>query len=154
MMPMVTQSLGLVDAMRIIVLVMLYILISFSILGTIIMMTHERLNEFRVLLAIGMRKVKMSGVVLLESAFLAIIGAILGFAASYPVVRYLTDHPITFKGRAAAGWESFGIDPVMPAVVDFSIFSLHTLIILLVSVLLSAYPLYKIRLLEVISPKT
>ncbi len=44
MLPMLTQSLGLIDAMRVITIVLLYILISFSILGTIIMMA-QRKNE-------------------------------------------------------------------------------------------------------------
>lgn len=153
MMPMVTQSLGLVDAMRIIVLVMLYVLISFGILGTIIMMTNERLREFKVLLAVGMQKGKMAGMLLMESVLIAIMGAVLGFLASYPVVSYMKEHPITFKGRAAAGWESFGIDPVMPTVVDVAIFILHTLIILLIAIVLSLYALNKIRHLEVVTSK-
>lgn len=151
MMPMVTQSLGLVDAMRIIVLIMLYVLISFGILGTIIMMINERLREFKVLLAIGMRKVKMGTMLLMESILIALMGAVLGFLASFPVVSYMKEHPITFRGRAAAGWESFGIDPVMPTVVDVHIFILHTLVILMVAILLSAYALNKIRRLEVVS---
>ncbi|MAT54088.1 MAG: hypothetical protein CMN32_06370 [Saprospirales bacterium] len=153
MMPMVTQSLGLVDAMRIIVLAMLYILISFGILGTIIMMTNERLRELKVLLAVGMQRWKMAVMILLESVLIAIIGAALGFAVSYPVVSYMNEHPITFRGRAAAGWESFGIDPVMPTVVDFGIFTTHSLVILLLSVLLSFYALNKIRHLQVVSAK-
>jgi putative ABC transport system permease protein len=153
MMPMVTQSIGLIDAMRIIVLAMLYLLISFSIFGTIIMMTNERLLEFKVLLAVGMRKTKMTAMVLLESILLAITGAALGFAMSYPVVFYLKEHPLTFRGKAAEGWESFGIDPVMPTVVDFSIFTLHSLVILVISVLLSIYATNKIRRLKVVSEK-
>ena len=153
MMPMVTQSLGLIDAMRIIVLIMLYLLISFGILGTIIMMTNERLREFKVLLAVGMQKGKMAAMILLESILMAIIGTILGFLVSYPVVYYLKVYPITFRGRAASGWEAFGIDPVMPTVVDPFIFTIHSLIILVVAVLLSAYALNKIRRLEVVSTK-
>ena len=153
MMPMVTQSLGLVDAMRVIVLAMLYILISFGILGTIIMMANERMKEFRVLLAVGMQRSKMAAMLLLESVLIALIGAVLGFLASYPLVTYLKAHPITFRGRAAAGWEAFGIDPVMPTVVDLSIFMLHSLVILAISVLLSVYAWNKIRRLEAVSAK-
>ncbi|MCB0595290.1 MAG: ABC transporter permease [Lewinellaceae bacterium] len=153
MMPMVTQSLGLVDAMRIIVLVMLYFLISFGILGTIIMMANERLKEFKVLLAVGMQKSKMAGMLLLESVLIALMGAALGFLVSYPAVSYLKEHPITFRGKAAAGWEAFGIDPVMPSVVDFSIFILHTLIILVIAIVLSLYALNKIRRLKVVTSK-
>ena len=91
--------------------------------------------------------------ILLESVFLAVIGATLGFLVSFPVVRYLEVYPITFKGRAAAGWESFGIDPVMPTILDMSTFVLHTIIILVLSVILSLYALNKIRHLKVVSAK-
>lgn len=153
MMPMVTQSLGLVEAMRVITIVLLYLLIGFGILGTIIMMTNERIKEFKVLLAVGMLKSKMAAMILLEAIFLAVIGAGLGFLVSVPVVRYLEVHPITFKGRAAAGWESFGIDPVMPTILDMSTFLLHTIIILGLSIVLSVYALNKIRYLKVVSAK-
>lgn len=153
MMPMVTQSLGLLEAMRVITIVLLYLLIGFGILGTIIMMTNERIKEFKVLLAVGMLKSKMATMILLESIFLTVIGAALGFLVSFPVVRYLEVHPITFKGRAAAGWESFGIDPVMPTIVDMSTFVLHTIIILILSVVLSFYALNKIRHLKVVGTK-
>lgn len=153
MMPMVTQSLGLVEAMRVITIVLLYLLIGFGILGTIIMMSNERTKEFKVLLAVGMLKSKMAAMILLESVFLAVIGATLGFLVSFPVVRYLEVHPITFKGRAAAGWESFGIDPMMPTILDMSTFVLHTIIILVLSVILSIYALNKIRHLKVVDTK-
>lgn len=154
MLPMVTQSLGLVEAMRVIVLVVLYVLISFGILGTIIMMTNERKREFKILLAVGMQKYKIAGMLLLEAVMIAVLGAGLGFLASYPVVAYLHEYPITFRGRAAMGWESFGIDPIMPAVVDASMFLSHTVIVLVVAIVMTTYSLNKIRRLQVVVSKT
>lgn len=150
MMPMVTQSIGLIDAMRVIVIILLYILISFSILGTIIMMTHERLTELRILLAIGMKKSIMQIMLIVETIFLSLFGALIGFFASYPIVSYFNINPIQFRGKAAAGWESFGIDPIMPTIVDFSVFIRHTLIILVVSILLAIYSLRKITRLKTV----
>lgn len=153
MIPMVAQSIGLIDAMRVIIVALLYILISFSILGTIIMMAHERMTELRILLSIGMGKMRMQLMILIETFFMALLGAVLGFLASYPIVNYLKINPIQFRGKAAAGWESFGIDPIMPTTVNFGVFTKHTLIMLVVSIFLSIYAIRKISSLKPVSPK-
>jgi len=153
MLPMLTQSIGLIDAMRVISIVLLYILISFSILGTIIMMVHERLNELRIVLSIGMRKTKMQIMILTETFFMALLGAVLGFLASYPIVSYFKARPIEFKGKTAAGWESFGIDPILPTLVDFDVFTKHSLIILVISVLLSIYAIRQVSILKPVALK-
>ncbi len=153
MMPMVTQSIGLIDAMRVIIVGLLYVLISFSILGTIIMMAHERIKELRILLSIGMRKKKMQFMILIETFFMALLGAVLGFLTSYPIVSYFKENPIQFRGKTAAGWESFGIDPIMPTLVDFSVFTKHTLIILVISTLLSIYAMRQISNLKPVASR-
>ena len=153
MLPMLTQSIGLIDAFRVIIIVLLYVLISFSILGTIIMMTHERMNELRIVLSIGMRKTKMQLMIVIETFFMALLGAILGFLASYPLVSYFKARPIEIKGKAAIGWESFGIDPILPTLVDFGIFTKHTLIILVISILLSIYAIRQVSILKPVASK-
>lgn len=153
MLPMLTQSIGLIDAMRVIIVVLLYVLISFSILGTIIMMTHERITEFRILLSIGMQKKRMQLMILTETFFMALLGAVLGLLASYPIVKYFKENPIQFRGKAAAGWETFGIDPIMPTLVDFGVFTKHTLIILVVSTLLSIYAVREVSNLRPVASK-
>ncbi|TVZ28675.1 ABC-type lipoprotein release transport system permease subunit [Gillisia sp. Hel_I_86] len=153
MLPMLTQSIGLIDAMRVITIVLLYILISFSILGTIIMMVHERLNELRIVLSIGMRKTKMQLMILIETFFMALLGAVLGFLSSYPLVSYFKARPIEFRGKTAAGWEAYGIDPILPTLVDFGVFTKHTLIILVVSILLSIYAIRQVSILKPVASK-
>ena len=153
MLPMLTQSIGLIDALRVIIVVLLYVLISFSILGTIIMMAHERMTELRILLSIGMRKKVMQLMVLIETFFMALFGAVLGFLASYPIVNYFKVNPIQFRGKVADGWESFGIDPIMPTTVDFGVFTKHTLIILVISILLSIYAIHQISSLKPVASK-
>lgn len=153
MLLMLTQSIGLVDAMRIITIVLLYILISFSILGTIIMMTHERMNELRIVLSIGMRKTKLQLMILTEIFFMALLGAILGFFVSYPIVGYFEARPIEIKGKSAAGWESYGIDPILPTLVDFGVLTKHALIILVISILLSIYAIRQVSTLKPVASK-
>lgn len=91
--------------------------------------------------------------ILTETFFMALLGAVLGLLASYPIVKYFKENPIQFRGKAAAGWETFGIDPIMPTLVDFGVFTKHTLIILVVSTLLSIYAVREVSNLRPVASK-
>ena len=95
----------------------------------------------------------MKFMVIMETVLMALFGAALGFLASYPIVNYFKLNPIQFRGIVAAGWEEFGIDPIMPTIVDFGIFAKHTLIILIITVLLAYYAIRKITKLKTVSTK-
>jgi ABC-type lipoprotein release transport system permease subunit len=118
----------------------LYIVIAFGIFGTLIMMMNERRRENSMLLAVGMKNIRMGWILFVETVLLGGIGAITGIILSYPVVSYLTLNPIRFSGRTAAVFEQFGFEPIFPATVDPIIFLQQGIIIFGLSVLLGFYP--------------
>jgi len=70
----------------IIMLIILYIVVFFGILGTIIMMTAERQKEFGVMVALGMQKSYLALIVLFETLFLGMIGAFTGAIVSLLII--------------------------------------------------------------------
>jgi len=129
----------------------LYLLISFAIFGTILMMTKERSYEFGVLTAIGMRRKKLFSVVWLETVMVAIVGAITGILMSMPLVYYLKVKPLTvgmMGEEAAAAYEKFGLQDSLPAAFELPIFLYQALIIFLITSVLAIYPLFKIMRLK------
>ena len=68
----------------------LYFIISFVLLGTVIMMVSEREREFGILVSIGMRKSKLAFVTVLENLILTLGGAIVGMTLVKPVQFYLS----------------------------------------------------------------
>lgn len=118
----------------------LYVVIAFGIFGTLIMMMNERRRENSMLLAVGMKNMRLGQILFIETVLLGGIGAIAGIILSYPVVSYLTTNPIRFSGRTAAVFEQFGFEPIFPATVDPMIFIQQGLIIFGLSVILGAYP--------------
>ena len=56
----------------------LYVIVCFGIFGTVLMMTEERMYEFGVLLSIGMNRIKLYLIILLETIMLSSIGVIIG----------------------------------------------------------------------------
>jgi ABC-type lipoprotein release transport system permease subunit len=69
----------------------LYLVIAFGIFGTVLMMTAERRREFGVLVALGMQKSKLAGVVIIEMIYIGFLGILSGIAlwilTSYKVLR-------------------------------------------------------------------
>jgi hypothetical protein len=81
------------------------------------------------IIAVGMQKYKLILVVLLETVFIGMIGAITGILASIPILGYYYYHPIPFTGQAAEMMLEMGFDPVMFFPLDPAIFLKQALII-------------------------
>lgn len=128
----------------------LYLLIGFGIFGTLLMMMVERKFEMGMLVAIGMKKFKLIGLLLVESIFTVLCGCITGIALSIPLVYRFNRHPIRISGETAKVYERFGFEPVFPTSTDIHHFINQGLIVLLIGLLLSGYPIYKVLRLNTV----
>jgi ABC-type lipoprotein release transport system permease subunit len=130
------------------VLGILYMLICFGIFGTLLMMMVERKFEMGMLVAIGMKKIKLIMLQLYESVLTVVAGCLLGIAMSIPFVIYLNKHPIRMGGDTAKAYERFGFEAIFPTSLKASIFINQGLAVLVIGLLLSLYPIYKIIRLD------
>ncbi len=133
---------------NVIFLVVLYMLIAFGIFGTVLMMTIERQYEFGVLVAIGMRKLRLSSVVVMENMIISFLGAIAGTVLSVPVVLYFYKFPIRISGELERAYENFGFEPIFYFSIEPAIFYRQAMIVLIIALVLSIYPFFKIARLE------
>ena len=129
----------------------LYMIIAFGMLGTVMMMAAERKKEFGVVLAVGMKKFKLVSIIVLETIFIGMIGVIAGIAASIPVLSYFVINPIPFTGQAAQMMEDMGFEPAMFFSMMPSVFYDQALIILVFSLVIGIYPLLFIRNLRIMN---
>lgn len=135
-------------AENVVFLFVLYMLISFGIFGTILMMTMERKFEFGVLVAIGMKRLKLSTVVVLENIMVSLLGAVIGTLISIPIVGYFHLFPIKVTGELKEAYEQYGFEPIFYFSVEPFIFYSQTLVVLLIALVLSVYPMIKIQRLD------
>ncbi len=126
----------------------LYLIIAFGLFGTVLMMAKEREYEFGVLIAIGMKRKLLTRVVWIEIIFLSAVGALLGMALAFPIVWYFQVHPIEFTGEMAKAYEAYGVEPIIPTVVESWIFIKQSLIIFGMASLMALYPWLKIHTLS------
>ncbi|MBN1129015.1 MAG: FtsX-like permease family protein, partial [Chitinispirillaceae bacterium] len=133
-----------------IMLGILYLIVGFGIFGTILMMTTERRREFGMLNAIGMTKKRSVVMVLWETVFIAIIGVAAGIAAAFPLIYYYHVHPIRLTGEAAHVMIDYGIEPVMPFLLDSRLFLAQTAVVLAITAVASLYPVLSIAGMQAI----
>ena len=125
----------------------LYVIVCFGMFGTVLMMTEERMYEFGVLLSIGMNRIKLYLIILLETIILSSIGVIIGVAISRPISNYFNKNPInmeSFGEGLGDAMGEFGFDPVVPFSINWDIPISHALFIFAISILISIYPAIKI----------
>ena len=148
MIPELEQIIKADSAGGILIIIILYMILSFGIFGTVLMMTQERKYEFGVLLSIGMKRSKLMITIIYETIFLTFIGILSGILLTRPVVNYFHYNPIRLFGDAAVAIRNSGFEPIIPFMNTYDIPITHSLIVLLISTIICIYPIiliYKIN---------
>ncbi len=117
----------------------LYVIISFGIFGTVLMMLAERKHEFGVLVAIGMKRLKLSFMVFMEVVIISILGAMAGMVASFPLVLWFKLNPIRFGDELNEIYEEFGFEPIFTTSTDPAIFLTQSVIVFILASVISIY---------------
>jgi ABC-type lipoprotein release transport system permease subunit len=146
--PELAQQIAMDRASGIFMILVLYGVVGFGLFATIAMMTLERRREFAVMLATGMARTKLQVLVILESLFIALTGVILGLALAFPILLWFYYHPIQLTGNLAVTMEEMGFEAIMPFSLDPALFVAQMIIVLILLVICSLYPLARIYKLE------
>jgi len=120
---------------------LIYVLIGFGIYGALRMMIHERKKELAMLLSIGMSKINIVCLIVIENLATIILGILVGVLIAGPVVYALSLFPIQIGGEAADAYRRFGFEPIFPALYDADIFIRQTILVVLLAVVVSAMSL-------------
>jgi len=118
----------------------LIIIIAFGLLNTIYMTVFERRKEIAVLRAIGMKRLKIVLMIILESIYISILGAVAGFIISFPVIYHFKSNPITISGKLAEMYESFMFVPELHFIFSVKLILYISLIIMFISVTMAIFP--------------
>ncbi len=127
-----------------IMLAILYMVVFFGVLGTIIMLTAERKKEFAVMVSIGMQRFRLSVLVFIETIFIGFLGMLAGLIAAMPILLYYANSPIRLTGEMAKTYETMGIEPLMGFSLQVDIFINQFIIVFFVLIIALIYPTIKI----------
>ncbi|HEY9113396.1 MAG TPA: FtsX-like permease family protein [Bacteroidales bacterium] len=130
---------------------LLFMIIGFGVLATIIMLMHERQRELGVMIAIGFQKTKIMMMIIVESFFIGIIGVLSGIAGSFPLVYYLYKNPVYVTGQMAETYRSMGFEPVLKFSISPGIFITPAIIVFVIFALISFYQVYFVAKLNTVN---
>jgi ABC-type lipoprotein release transport system permease subunit len=114
-------------------LCIMYLIVGFGILGTVIMMTTERVREFCVMVSLGMPRMRLAVVVSIELLIKSLIGVVMAIAVTLPITYWFHTNPIRISGMMAHTYIQFGMEPVLPMAVDSYIFINQIITIFIIS---------------------
>lgn len=129
----------------------LYLVIAFGILSTVMMMIAERRREFGVMISIGMQKGKLAWILLFETIFIGLLGIVSGILVALPIIQLQKANPIPLTGQTAQVMEEFGFEPYMFFASPPEIYYQQAISVFVIIMLIAIYPIiraYKIKVIK------
>jgi len=117
----------------------LIVLVAFSVLNTQLMSVMERTREFGMISALGVRPRHLSGLILLETALMALIGFALGVALGWLVALYFNRFGLTYPGMEEAATRFNLPERMYPAITPLTL-TLGPVVVFAFCLLASLYP--------------
>ena len=116
--------------------------LGFGIVNTMLMVVLERIKEIGMLLAIGMNKLRVFNMIVLETVFLSITGGLVGIILGGIVSKYFSVHPIDLA-LWADSLSSMGWDSLVYTRISFSMLIQVAGMLVLTGILAAVYPARK-----------
>lgn len=116
--------------------------LGFGIVNTMLMVVLERTRELGMLMAIGMNKRKIFMMIMLETIFLALVGALFGELLSLLIINYFNKSGIDLSS-VAEGMESVGYAAITYPMLEPYRYLQITVLVIITGVLASIYPAFK-----------
>ncbi|MFA9391083.1 MAG: ABC transporter permease [Prolixibacteraceae bacterium] len=116
--------------------------LAFGIINTMMMAILERVKELGMLMAIGMNKKRIFAMIMLETVFLTLVGAILGMGLGAVLIQ-ITGHTGLHFSSVSEGLEAIGYSAVIYPQIDAGFFFLVTLLVIATGILASISPARK-----------
>ena len=116
--------------------------LAFGIINTMMMTILERTRELGMLMAIGMNRRKIFSMIMLETIFLTVVGALSGMLAGWIIVGYFSKTGLHFSSWGE-GFEAIGFAATVYPVITPEFFALITVMVILTAMISSIWPARK-----------
>ncbi|MGI9542951.1 MAG: ABC transporter permease, partial [Cyclobacteriaceae bacterium] len=128
------------DQYMIIFLIIILLALSFGIINTMLMSVLERVREIGMLMAIGMNRLRLFGMIALETSFLVLIATPFGLLFAYLTNSYLGEVGMDLSGLYQEGYASYGFKSfIYPKLENIYYFRIMIMVVI-TAILASIYP--------------
>lgn len=125
-----------------IIIVFILLALAFGIINTMLMAVLERIKELGMLMAIGMNKMRVFGMIMLETIYLTITGAIVGMVLGQVLIQFFAKKGIDLS-MYAEGFEAVGYSTMIYPEITLKFYLGVTLMVVATGILASIYPAIK-----------
>jgi len=116
--------------------------LAFGIINTMLMAVLERTKELGMLMAIGMNRRRVFSMIMLETIFLTVVGAVFGMALGWGIASVLGKTGIHFTGWGE-GFEAIGFSSVVYPVVTPGFIAFTAAMVIVTAIISSVWPARK-----------
>jgi ABC-type lipoprotein release transport system permease subunit len=116
--------------------------LAFGIINTMMMTILERTRELGMLMAIGMNRRKVFSMIMLETIFLTMVGAVAGMLSGWGLIKLLGRTGIHFSSWGE-GFEEWGFAAVVYPAITYNYFILITIMVIVTAIISSIWPARK-----------
>lgn len=120
----------------------IFLALAFGIINTMLMAILERIKELGMLMAIGMKKVQVFNMIMLETIFLTLTGSFLGMLIGGLLIKITGQTGLNFSS-VAEGFEAVGWAAIVYPSIEISFFFGVTVLVIIVAILSSIIPARK-----------
>ncbi|HMQ49722.1 MAG TPA: ABC transporter permease [Saprospiraceae bacterium] len=123
-------------------LTIIMLALIFGIINTMLMAVLERFRELGMLMAIGMNKLRVFLMIVLEALLLGIVGAPLGIMLGAATIAYLKKYGLDMS-MYAESLSNYGMSSIIYFDVDPAVYQQVAVAVVFTAVLASLYPAFK-----------
>lgn len=125
------------------IMIVILFALAFGILNTMTMAIFERTKELGMLMAIGMNKMRIFVMIILESIMLTLTGAALGMFVGYLTVNYFNKNGLDLTAVGGDSFEIWGYGALVYPYVTTQEYFYVTLLVIATALLAAIYPALK-----------
>ncbi len=155
-MPNIVASIEADRAGGVLMMVFLGLIVAMGIVNTVLMSVMERVREFGVLMAIGVRNRRIAAMVLLEAGVLGLLAALLGLVGGLLLAAPFIVNGLDMAALAGGSMEMEGV--VLDSIIFFSIDTPRLIVLAIVTVVVTvsaalypAWTVIKLKPLEALN---
>ncbi len=130
------------DLYMYIFIIIILLALLFGIINTMLMVVMERTKEIGMLMAIGMNKIRIFSMIVLESTLLSLTGGVVGIIIGSLFSKWKSVEPIDLS-KWAAGYEQLGYDAYVYMSLEPIMLVNITIMVIFTGIIAALYPAYK-----------
>ena len=124
-------------------MVIILLALGFGIVNTMLMAVLERIKELGMLMAVGMNKKRVFSMIMLETVFLSLVGAVIGMFITWLLIVWTSKTGLDFSALYGEGFETMGYSAQIFPKLGWSSFIQVTVMVILTGIIASIYPARK-----------